>query len=344
MWTGLSPSEARSLLVQKDKAKKDKRMSISEAVSTLVKDGYNLGIGGFVNSRQPVATVHEIIRQGKKDLLLSFHSAGLAVEYLAGAMALDQQQFSIKHLEFAYWGIELFGISSMLRFLSENGLVELEDWSNFNMSVRFKAAAMGLPFLPCRSPLGSDVLKANRSKIIDCPFSGESIALLPACHPHVALIHVQEADIYGNCRIEGPLFTCPEIALAAAHTLVTCERIIPHEEMVQEPSRINIPFFAVDAVVEIPFGAYPGNCHSRYYFDESHINEFRCATEAFRKGERSPLERYYEQYIYGVTDTDGMLEQIPYRQLKHIQQIELREAVLMQESSNDKQGDGKNAH
>ncbi|WP_077713329.1 CoA transferase subunit A [Desulforamulus ferrireducens] len=214
MWTGLSPEEARSLLVQKDKAKRDKRMSLSEAVATFVQDGYTLGIGGFVNSRQPVATVHEIIRQGKQNLILVFHSAGLAVEYLAGAMA--QQYLSLKRLEFAYMGIELFGISSMLRYLAENGLVELEDWSNFNMSARFKAAAMGLPFLPCRSPLGTDVIKANRAKIIDCPFTGQPIALVPACHPQVALIHVQEADIYGNCRIEGPLFTCPEIALAAA--------------------------------------------------------------------------------------------------------------------------------
>lgn len=343
MWTGLSPEEARMLLVQKDKAKKDKRMSMAEAVTTFVKDGYNLGISGFVNSRQPVAAVHEIIRQGKKDLVLSFHSAGLAAEYLAGAMALNPERFSIKRLEFAYWGIELFGISSMLRYLSENGMVELEDWSNFNMSARFKAAAMGLPFIPCRSPLGSDVLKANRAKVMDCPFTGDPIALVPACHPHVALIHVQEADIYGNCRIEGPIFTCPEIALASGHTIVTCERIIPHEEMVREPSRINIPFLAVDAVVEIPFGSYPGNCHSRHYFDENHIKEFRSAAEAFRKGDRAPLEQYFEQYILGVTDTDGLLEQIPYRQLKHIQQIELREAVLMQETSNPMQGGVKSA-
>ncbi|RYD03523.1 hypothetical protein N752_19135 [Desulforamulus aquiferis] len=119
--------------------------------------------------------------------------------------------------------------------------MELEDWSNFNMSARFKAGAMGLPFIPCRSPMGSDVLRANRSKIIDCPFTGSPVAVVPACHPNVALIHVQEADIYGNCRIEGPLFTCPEIAMASAHTIVTCERLVEHDEMTREPNRINIP-------------------------------------------------------------------------------------------------------
>lgn len=328
-WTGLSPDEARKLLVNKDKSKQDKRMDLAKAVATFVKDRDNVGIAGFVNSRQPVAAVHELIRQGKKDLTLSFHSAGLAVEYLAGAMALDEGNVTIKRLEFAYWGIELFGISPLLRYLAENGRVELEDWSNFNMSARFKAAAMGLPFIPCRSPLGGDVMQANRAKLVDCPFTGTPVALVPACHPNVALVHVQEADLYGNCRIQGPLFTCPEISMAAGYTIVTCERIIDHQEMVQDPNRINIPFFAVDAVVEIPFGAYPGNCHGNYYFDEAHIQALRTAGEAFRKGNPEPLSSYYSRYILGVRDTDGFMAQVPYTQLKHIRQIELREFGLI---------------
>lgn len=326
-WTGLSPDEARELIVNKDKSKRDKRTTLAKAVNTFVKDGYHLGITGFVNSRQPVAAVHEIIRQRIQDLTISFHSAGIAVEYLAGAMALEH--CSIKRLEFAYWGIELFGISPMLRYLAENGKVELEDWSNFNMSARYKAAAMGLTFIPCRSPLGSDVGKTNRSKVMDCPFTGTPVTMVPACHPNVTLIHVQEADIYGNCRIAGPLFTCPEIALASGYTIVTCEKIVSHEEMVRDPNRINIPYFAVDAVVEIPFGAYPGNCHSYHYFDETHIKEFRSAGEAFRKGDSQPLQDYYYKYILGVKNTDGLIDQIPYPRLKHIQTIELRDYQLI---------------
>ncbi|GBF32844.1 3-oxoadipate CoA-transferase subunit A [Desulfocucumis palustris] len=331
-WTGLSPDQAREMLAEKDKSKRDKRTDLASAVRKFVRDGYNVGIAGFVNSRQPVALIHQIIRQGFKELTLSFQSAGLGPEYLAGAMLLDDSRCSIKRLEFAYWAHESFGISPLFRHLTENGLIELEDWSNFNMSARFKAGAMGIPFIPCRSPLGSDVMRANRSQVMQCPFTGTPVALVPASHPQVALIHVQEADIYGNCRLQGPLFTCPEIAMASGHTIVTCERIVEHEEMVREPNRINIPFFAVDAVVEVPFGAYPGNCHSHYYFDDKHIREFRAAGEAFRKGDSAPLKEYYDRYILQVVDTEEFIDRIPYSQLKHIQKIELRDFMLIQDA------------
>lgn len=238
---------------------------------------------GFVNGRQPVATVHEILRQGRSDLTLSFQSSGLAVEYLAGGMALGEEKNSLKRLELAYWAHEAFGISPMFRYLAEGGKVEIEDWSNYNMSARFKAGSMGLPFIPTRSPLGSDVPKANRSKVMECPFTGTPVMLLPAAHPNVAVLHVQEADEFGNCRIQGPLYTCPEIALVTAHIIVTAERIIEHQDMVKYSNRVSIPFFAVDAVCEVPFGGYLGNVHGCYYFDEQHIINFRNCCEEFRK-------------------------------------------------------------
>jgi len=321
-WTGLSPDEARQFLANKDKSKRDKRMTLKEAVQKFVKDGDNVGIGGFVNGRQPIAIVHEIVRQGRKDLTLSFQSAGLAVEYLAGAMALDESKNSIRRLELAYWAHEAFGISPLFRYLAENGKIEIEDWSNYNMSARFKAGSMGLPFIPCRSPLGSDMLKKNRAKVIECPFTGRPIMLLPASHPNVALIHVQEADIYGNCRIQGPTYTCPEIAKASAYTIVTCDRLIEHDDMTRHPNRVTIPFFAVDAVVEVPFGSYPGNCNGVHYFDEKHIAFFRDACEKFRKGDPAALTNYYEKYIFGVSDFTEFIDQIPLADLYYIQKNE----------------------
>ncbi len=321
-WTGLSPDEARQFLANKDKSKRDKRMGLKEAVQKYVKDGDNIGIGGFVNARQPVATVFEIARQGRKDLTLSFQSAGLAIEYLAGAMALDDSKNNIKRLELAYWAHEAFGISPLFRYLTENNKVELEDWSNYNMSARFKAGSMGLPFIPCRSPLGSDMLKTNRAKIIDCPFTERPIMLLPASHPDIALIHVQEADIYGNCRIQGPLYTCPEISMASAHTIVTCDRLIEHDDMTRYPNRISIPFFSVDAVIEVPFGSYPGNCNGIHYFDEKHIPEFRTACEKFRKGDPVALQKYYDDYVFGVENFAQFIDKIPFEQLQYVQKIE----------------------
>jgi len=327
-WTGLSPDEAREFLAQKDKSKRDKRMTLSQAVHTFVRDGDNLGIGGFVNSRQPAALIHEIIRQGRKGLILSFQSAGLAPELLAGAMALSPGHLSISRLEFAYFAHEYAGISSMFRYLAENGMVEIEDWSNYNMSARFKAGAMGLPFIPARSPLGSDVMKSNRSRTMECPFTGRPIGLLPAAHPNVALIHVQEADIYGNCRIKGQTFTCPEIAMASQHTIVTCEKLVEHEVVTAAPTQTSIPFFAVDAVVEVPFGAFPAMCHDHYYFGQTHIALLKQAAEEFRKGNREKLEAYYERYIFGAGDFDAYIGRIPYKELKYAQQMESRSLEL----------------
>lgn len=321
-WTGLSPDEARKHTASKNKSKRDKRKSLPEAVQEFIHDGDNVGIGGFVNSRQPISIIHEIIRQGRKNLTLSFQSAGLAVEYLAGAMVLDETRLQVKRLELAYWAHEAFGISPLFRHLAENGKLELEDWSNFNMSARFKAGAMGVPFIPCRSPMGSDMLKQNRARVMECPFTGRPVVLLPASHPNVAVLHVQEADIYGNCRIQGPLYTCPEIAMASAYTIVTCDRLIEHDDMVRHPNRISIPFFAVDAVVEVPFGSYPCNCHGIHYFDEKHITDFRSACESARKGDTKPLKEYYDHYILGVENTAGFMDRLPFSQIQQAQKME----------------------
>ncbi len=321
-WAGLSPEEARRLLANKDKSKNPKKMALNEAVEKFVKNGDNIGVGGFVNGRQPVAIVHEIVRQGRKNLTLSFQSSGLAIEYFAGGMVLDEDNFFIKRMELAYWAHEAFGISPLFRYLTQEGKIEIEDWSNYNMSARFKAGAMGLPFIPTRSSLGSDIPRANRSKVMECPFTGQPVMLLPASHPNVAIIHVQEADVYGNCRIQGPLYTCPEIAMAAAYTIVTCERIIEHQDMVQHSNRVSIPFFSVDAVCEVPKGGYPGNVHGCYYFDEDHIKDFLARCEAFRQEEIKELIEYYKKYIFEVEDTDGFISQIPYKRLKHIEKIE----------------------
>lgn len=328
MWTGLSPDDAREHLEQKDKSKRDKRMTLAEAVQTFVHDGDLIGVGGFVNSRQPVAIAHEIIRQGRKELTLAFHSAGLVPDYLMGAMALRPEHLSIKRMEFAYNGHEYAGTSSMLRYLTENEKILIEDWTNFNMAARFKAGAMGIPFLPIRSGLGGDIEKCNRSRVMVCPFTERNILLVPACHPDVGILHVQEADIYGNCRIKGQTFSCPEIAMASKNVIVTCEKIIEHEIVALSPTRTSIPFSAVDAVVEVPFGAYPTVCHDIYYYDKIHLEHFKALTNAFRKGDEAGLRAYYDRYVFGAADTDAFIDLIPYKQLKYAQQTESRSLEL----------------
>ncbi len=312
VWTGLSPDAAREALVNKDKSMRDKRMALKEAVALFIKDGDNIGIGGFVNIRQPVAITHEMVRHGFKNLTLSFQSAGLAGDYLAGAMMLDESRFSIKRIELAYWAHESFGLSPMFRYLAERGKIEMEDWSNYNMSARFKAGAMGLPFLPTRSPLAGDVPSSNRTKIIICPFTRRKIALVPASNPNVAIIHVTAADKYGNCIIRGTDATCPEIAMASAHTIVTCEQLVDHEVIASHPKDVGIPFPAVDAVIHVPFGAYPGACRRHYYFNGDHIRRFHAAAAPMQKGGASgALKAYYDEYIYSIDTFGDFIKKFP---------------------------------
>ena len=315
-WTGLSPDEAREALVTKDKSMKDKRMTLKEAVSRFVKNGDNVAIGGFVNIRQPIAICHEMVRQGFKDLTLAFQSAAMGPEILAGAMIAYPERYSIKRIELAYWGHEAFGLSPAWRYLAERGLIEFEDWSNYNMSARFKAGAMGLPFIPTRGPLGGNIKNTSRTKIIDCPFTGRPIALLPACHPNVGLIHVQAADMYGNCIIRGTDATCAEIAMASAHTIVTCEQLVSHELVVSNPKDVMIPFPAVDAVIKVPFGAYPGACRRHYYFNGDAIREFLGRIMPMVKG-GSPdaLKAWYEENIFGVEHFEDYIEKFPTKKL-----------------------------
>jgi glutaconate CoA-transferase, subunit A len=315
-WTGLSPDEAREALVNKDKSKKDKRMTLKEAVSRFVKPGDNVGIGGFVNIRQPIAITHEMVRQGFKDLTLSFQSAAMAPEILAGAMMVRPDHCSIKRIELAYWGHEAFGLSPAWRYLSERGMIEFEDWSNANMSARFKAGAMGLPFIPTRGPLGGNIKDTSRTKIMDCPFTGRPIGLLPASHPNVGLLHVQAADMYGNCIVRGTDATCGEIAMASAHTIVTCEQLVSHELIVSNPKDVLIPFPAVDAVIQVPFGSYPGACRRHYYFNGDHIREFLSLISPMVKGGSSDgLKAWYDKHIFGVENFEDYIEQFPTKKL-----------------------------
>ncbi len=316
---GPTPREARKAAVAKKKGLHDKRTTLKDAVATYVKDGINLGIGGFVNTRVPVAIIHEIIRHGAKDLTLSFQSNSICVELLAGAMILDPDHVSIKRIELAWYGYEVIGIAPLFRYLTSNGMIELDDYTNYGMSARFKAGSMGIPFIPTRDHGGSDMELLNRGQMIECPFSKENTYLVPACHPDVGIVHVPMADMHGNSRIFGALCTCPEIAQAATYSIVTAEQVIPNENIRHYPNLTEIPYPAVDAVVEQPFGATPGACYGYYWFDMPHFLEFRSICDEFRKtGNKDKLKAYYDKYIFGVEDFDGFLAQKPYKTLKDL--------------------------
>jgi glutaconate CoA-transferase subunit A len=179
----------------------------------------------------------------------------------------------------------------------ETGKARFDEWSHMAMGMRFRAGAMGVPFLPIRSMLGSDVRKQRPEAIeMDCPFTGEKLLLVPALNPDVALIHVQRCDAYGNAQIDGLQFMDVDLAIAANKVILTTERIVSNDQIRRAPDHTKIPFFAVDAVVELPFGCAPHEC---YGINEPMIRHMEQYVGLVNKEPVKGMAQYLDQYVYG---------------------------------------------
>jgi glutaconate CoA-transferase subunit A len=303
LFTDPSADNARLAFAQKPRALCDKLTTVAEAVGRLIHDGDYLAVGGFGSVRIPTAVLHEVLRQGKKDLALAGHTATHDFQLLC-AGNLTGRGRTLARVDIAYIiGLEARGLSPHARRVMESGEVEFTEWTNYGLAVRFKAAAMGLPFLPCRTMLGTDTLKHSAAKVMTCPFTGEKLAALPALYPDVAAIHVHEADRFGNCRIKGTTVADADVARAAKRLIITCERVIPDDDIRQDPSRTIIPFFCVDAVCEVPFGSYPANMPGEYYSDEEHLRQWLQVEK-----DEGQFRAFLEEYIFGTRDFGEYLE------------------------------------
>ncbi|MBI2804066.1 MAG: CoA transferase subunit A [Planctomycetes bacterium] len=292
-----SANRAREFFRTKPRALVDKVASVKDAVTNLVSDGDYLAVGGFGADRLPSAICHEIVRQNKQNLTLAGHTATHDFQILAAGNLTGRGKL-IARVDSAYIvGLEARGLSPHARRVMESGEVESTEWSNYSLAVRFKAAAMGLPFLPMRSMLGTDTLKRSPAKEIVCPFTGEKLLAVPACYPDVGVIHVHESDRYGNCRIRGTSVADIDLARASKKLIVTCERLIPSDEIRSDPTRTVVPFYCVDAVCEVPFGSYPGNMPYEYFSDEVHIRHW-LEIEA----DEAKYKKFIDTYIHGVRD------------------------------------------
>jgi glutaconate CoA-transferase subunit A len=156
---------------------------------------------------------------------------------------------------------------------------------------------MGLPFMPIRSMLGSDVLAQRpEAKEIECPFTGETLLLVPALNPDVALIHVQRCDAYGNAQIDGLQFMDIDLAMAANRVILTTERIVSNDQIRRAPDQTKIPFFCVDAVVEVPYGSAPHECYGAYEPMMRHMDAYVAEVNGNPVG---GIAAYLERYVYG---------------------------------------------
>ena len=303
LFTNPDPDVARAFFRSKPKRLIDKVMSVPDAVRQFVHDGDYLASGGFGADRIATALLHEIVRQQKQNLGFAGHTATHDFQILAAGNLTGRGQL-LKRVDAAYIvGLEARGLSPHARRVVESGEVELCEWSNYALALRFQAAAMGVSFLPARSVAGTDTFQHSAAQSITCPFTNAEYVAIPALWPDVAIIHVHEADCYGNARIRGTSVADIAVARAAKHVILSCERLISNDEIRRDPTVTVIPFFCVDAVCEVPFGSYPGNMPYEYYSDEEHLRQWLTIEE-----DAAAHVAFLDKYVWGCRDFSEYLE------------------------------------
>lgn len=288
---------ARRRLESKTKSAGDKLTSLDGAVAR-VKDGDLVALGGCLFSRTPLGLVRGLLRRQPRGLTLSRNLMCYEGEWGLVAEAVAKVVTS-------WMGIGLpWGLSRIVREYVESGRVVFEEWSHLGLGLRFRAAAMGVPFLPSLTMLGSGLMEVGGSRTITCPYTGETLHAVPALFPDVALLHVHRADRLGNCQIDGYAHMDADIALASATVLVTAEEIVSEDQIRRQPDRTVIPGFVVDALVHVPYGSYPHECYGLYDADPAHFTEYVAGIQ--EHGARG-VARYLDRYVYGPGTHDDYL-------------------------------------
>ncbi len=282
--------DLRRRLSERDRSLREKVMPL-DAAAALVSDGATVGIGGSTLSRTPMAMIWALIRARRKRLTCARGITSSEGDWLLGSGTCD-------HIVTSWFsqGI-VWGVSKVMRHWVESGTARFDEWSHMAMGMRFRAGAMGLPFLPMRSMLGSDVLRQRpEAREMDCPFTGDKLLLVPALNPDVALIHVQRCDPYGNAQMDGLQFLDIDLAMAASSVILTTERIVSNDQIRRAPDQTKIPFFTVDAVVEVPFGCAPHECSG---VNEPLFRHMDYYTSLVNKDPVKGMAEYLDRYIYG---------------------------------------------
>lgn len=287
------PDAARAWMREhKSKELKSKLINEHEAISKYVADGYYLSYDLSSMVRGPMALEREIVRQKKRNLWIAAKFTLLDTTLLVAGGCVSKID------------VGFAGIGRTLFSAIENAEVEVIDWSNGTLALRHLAGAMGVPFLPTRALMGTDTFKKSGAKVIEDPFTGNNICLVPAVNPDVAIIHVNQCDEYGNARIFGPSVSPVETAMASKRVIISTEEIIPTEEIKSKPGQTTIPYYLVDAVVHTPFGAHPGTVPGFYTYDTAHLDEF------FKARDKKSMDAYLDRYIHRVADHNSYLELI----------------------------------
>lgn len=275
-----------------------KVQTLSQAISTHVRDGMAIAMGCGLESLIPFAASHEIIRQRRKDLTLIGPISDIQFDQLIGAGC-------VRKIQASWVGNVAAGLGHNFRRAAESGEpvpLAIEEHSNFTIGLGLQAAAMGLPFLPTRSIKGSDIAKQAHFGRINCPFSGEELIAVRAIVPDLAILHVQRADDQGNAHLWGNYGVMREAAMAAKQVILTCEELVDHSLIVSDPNRNLNPGFVVNAVVHEPNGSFPSPTQGFARRDDNFYFEYHQATRTVEG-----FKAWLAKYVYSVKNHSEFL-------------------------------------
>ncbi len=289
----------------------DKRITLAEAAK-MVPNSSEIFWGGFGFQRAPIAFAHELTRQKKRHLNIQTCGSEVDLEIMCGAGVADK-------FEIAFTAIEALGLSNNARRRVVEGKLQVEDYSNLAMAMRFLGGSLNVPFMPIRSLMGTDMARLARFKgdqklkIIDCPFTGEKICLVPSVKPDFSIVHVQRVDKSGNAQIDGIVGEDIEGSRCGKKLIVLAEELIDEEEIRVNPDQTKIPAMYVDHVVVLPYTAHPMMCHNYYDYDLEHLQMFHKLTRT-----EEGWQEYLDTYILGVENHSEYLEKIGWDNLNKL--------------------------
>jgi glutaconate CoA-transferase subunit A len=247
----------------------DKLLSLADAIRQFVPDGSRVVLGTALESCIPFAAGHEIMRQGKKDLTLIGPISDMLFDQLIGAGCVQKVQA-------AWMGNVITGSGYNIRRAVEGQRVHVEDHSNLTITLALQAAALGVPFLPTRTALGSGLLQTNANlHPFQCPITGQQLLAVAAIVPDVAIVHVQRCDAKGTAHLWGSFGLTKQACLASRHVIITAEEIVDPAVIRSDPNRVLLPAFKVQAVCHVPWGAHPSPVPGYYNRDHQAFLDYQ---------------------------------------------------------------------
>ncbi len=280
----------------------NKLMSLREAIARFVPDGATVLMGAALESLIPFAAGQEIIRQGRRNLTLVAPISDMLFDQLIGAGCVER-------VIAAWVGNVSAGLGHNYRRAAEDGVpgrIEIQDHSNLSLALALQAGAVGTPFIPTKSLLGTDILKTNPTlREWVAPWNGERLILVPALQPDVTILQVQRADAEGAAHCWGNLGVSVEAALASRGVVLVTEETVSADVIRSDPNRVLVPPFKVHAVVHEPHGAHPSPVQGYYNRDHDFYHEYHLETRTV-EGYAS----WAKKWIFDLPDRRAYVEQL----------------------------------